>query len=519
MQITDYSQNQSAVWDALTGLITKAAVLEAVAPHAKSNFVELFGSRDADRVASWCLRHYRKHGKPPGWKGLRVEYEKWLDGNTDRALAEVTSKLLNHLMERRDEEKQVEPLTSSHVIQIAQGVINNERWVKHREKVETLRAAGDHEAADELSAEYKPLDLVGGRATCASDIAITGVKWLWEGWLAFGEMAMFDGLPGQGKTLFTIDIAARVTRGWAMPPKPLGGEVVREPAGVVILSAEDSWEHTIGPRLVAAGADLTRIFKPDKEPIRFPWDIPPVARIITGHKARLLVIDPVYGFIADSKTDGNAEAHVRQFMNPLAAMVRQTGVASISTRHFKKEGSSAIHRGLGSQAWTAVCRLQHVIGKTDAEDADGPIVLACSKNNLAKRPESLAFYTEPTQVHAGDGRGRRHEIDTLKIAWAGAVDATADQVAGADRSRRGRPSKRDGVIEHIVAKLERNGGTMHAKEVIAQTMQELKTGKSGVMEAKNALKKLGLRVHKDGTFQGRWMWTLPAQNGSKGIEN
>src|SRR5262249_46348986 len=150
----------------------------------------------------------------------------------------------------------------------------------------------------------------------------------------------------------------------------------------------------------------SRIHKPEKEPFSFPRNIHDLELIITKTKARLLIVDPIMGFISDLKTDANAEAHVRKFMAPLIEVVRRTKVAALLIRHFKKEGAAAIHRGIGSQAWTAVCRLQAVVGDPDGS---GTVVLASAKNNLGPRATSLGFQVEQTQVHfkaEADEKGR-----------------------------------------------------------------------------------------------------------------
>ena len=43
------------------------------------------------------------------------------------------------------------------------------------------------------------------------------VIWLWKFRLAMGKLAIFDGDPGLGKSLVTLDLCARVTRGLAFP--------------------------------------------------------------------------------------------------------------------------------------------------------------------------------------------------------------------------------------------------------------------------------------------------------------
>ena len=48
-------------------------------------------------------------------------------------------------------------------------------------------------------------------------LASRPVIWLWKFRLAMGKLAIFDGDPGLGKSLVTLDLCARVTRGLAFP--------------------------------------------------------------------------------------------------------------------------------------------------------------------------------------------------------------------------------------------------------------------------------------------------------------
>jgi hypothetical protein len=107
-------------------------------------------------------------------------------------------------------------------------------------------AAGDGSARD-----------VGDLGILLSTVQPQRVEWLWAGRIPRGKLTIIDGDPGLGKSVLTVDLAARVSRGYPMPDGEPGED--REPAGVLILSAEDGLEDTIVPRLVAAGADLSRI--------------------------------------------------------------------------------------------------------------------------------------------------------------------------------------------------------------------------------------------------------------------
>jgi putative DNA primase/helicase len=51
----------------------------------------------------------------------------------------------------------------------------------------------------------------------ACDITVTPTQWLWTGYLAEGALAILDGDPGQGKSMLTLDLAARLSTGRAWP--------------------------------------------------------------------------------------------------------------------------------------------------------------------------------------------------------------------------------------------------------------------------------------------------------------
>ena len=129
------------------------------------------------------------------------------------------------------------------------------------------------------------------------------VEWLWPSWLAFGKLALMDGDPGLGKSATTLDIAARVSAGRDFPD---GTGEAREPAGVVLLSAEDGLADTIRPRLDAAGGEASRIVAlatvPDENGherlLSIPEDLPLIEKGIERVGARLVVVDPLMAFLS-----------------------------------------------------------------------------------------------------------------------------------------------------------------------------------------------------------------------------
>jgi hypothetical protein len=69
------------------------------------------------------------------------------------------------------------------------------------------------------------------------------IEWLWAGMIPLRKVTLLVGDPEQGKTFFALDLAARLSRGFSIPPDPHSWE----PAGVLILSADDELDDTLVP--------------------------------------------------------------------------------------------------------------------------------------------------------------------------------------------------------------------------------------------------------------------------------
>src|SRR4249920_3366769 len=96
-------------------------------------------------------------------------------------------------------------------------------------------------------------------AELCSDVRPAAVDWLWPGYLVRGKLALLDGDPGMGKSLLTIDLAARLSRGQAFSD----GTPITRLCTSIVISAEDGAADTVLPRAEAAGADLARLVLPN----------------------------------------------------------------------------------------------------------------------------------------------------------------------------------------------------------------------------------------------------------------
>ena len=345
--------------------------------------------------------------------------------------------------------------------------------------------------ADEL------LDELANRREWTPDAGWTGIRlstvrpetvlWLWPGRIPSGKICILDGDPGLGKSTVTLDLAARVTRGLPMPD----GTGAGEPAGVVLVSAEDGLADTIVPRLQAAGADLELIWAieqcgEDRHPFTMPDDLAHLERAVRETGARLVVIDPLMAFL-NLHTNAHRDQDTRYVLARVHEMASTTGAAVLLVRHLNKAaGGTAIYRGGGSIGIIGAARSGLLVAK-DPEDEQRR-VLACTKQNLAVMPSSLAF-----RLVAGEGR-------PAQVAWEGSSNFDANAllappVVGAKRTER--DEVKDFLREELAA------GPVPAKEVEAAALE------AGISKAtlRRARLELGVKIKRDG-FQGKSLWSL-----------
>jgi hypothetical protein len=322
--------------------------------------------------------------------------------------------------------------------------------------------------------------------------------------LAFGELNLIDGPKNVGKSTLIADIAARVSRGEAMP----FSDERDKPRTIFWLGREEARGSVALPRFAAAHGDPKRLLLPPREDLYFPKDFHIVEEIVRKYRVKMLVVDPIMGFIGDLKTNPNLDSDVRRFLAPLLELTRALKLCTILLRHFKKERDTGGNRGLGSVAWSALPRVQHVVAQKiegDGKRAD----LACVRT-LGKRPASLSYCIVGDKVYLPDpdNPGHKEHYDTWKMEWIGTTKITADEVAGYGRRQRGRPAEQRNYVVDVIKNLLAPR-PMEAKRLWRKVHDA--TGAS-VATYKRARTLSGATVKQHGRRgEARRLWSLPKQ--------
>jgi DNA (cytosine-5)-methyltransferase 1 len=217
-----------------------------------------------------------------------------------------------------------------------------------------------------------------------SNVTQKPTEWLWDGYIALGELTILEGHPDTNKSSLMIDVAARLTRGGKMPCVPATGSRPLK-GGVLILVGEDSIEKTAVVRLKAAGADLDQVAV--LENVTIPDDVLAIEKAIVARGVKLLIIDTLNDFL---NCNVLSNQQVRRALRKLRKLAERMNIAVVLLRHFvKSPGGRSLLRGGGSVAITAMARSQLKVFKHP--DDPNLRVLVHDKCNLGPLSPSLMF--------------------------------------------------------------------------------------------------------------------------------
>jgi hypothetical protein len=328
------------------------------------------------------------------------------------------------------------------------------------------------------------------------------VDWLWSNRIPLGNLTLLAGEGKSGKSQLTCYLAAVVSKGGSW----CDGSAGTYQGDVVMVNAEDD-KSTIAKRLLAAGADLTKIHRRevittyDEKGLpkikQFTLaDLPVLEGDLTHNKnVKLVVIDPIGAFMAGRDTNNDSDS--RALLAPLKTLAEKYGVAIVIVAHTgKAKGvASAVHRILGTVGLPNACRSVFVVA-TNPNEEDA-YVFDHARCNLARTQGVMAYTIDGCTVKGADGS----EIETSKAVWHGITSMTAD--------------------EALAVAEERNSKTTEAAEWLSETLTDnqahyigdiLRQGEDkGYSRATvyRAVKTLPIKSNKP--FGGRATWCLESQ--------
>jgi hypothetical protein len=328
-----------------------------------------------------------------------------------------------------------------------------------------------------------------------------------SGRIAAGTIAIAAGPEGVGKSSFGITIAALVSTG------RLHGAWFGKPRNVLYVAVEDSWAHTLVPRLMAAEADLARIGRfevvSDSDSIAtlsLPHDNDLFEAAITDHSVALVVLDPLMSLVSN-RIDTHRERDVREALDPLAKIADRTKAVILGIAHWNKgSGSDISARITGSGAFKNVPRAIFGFGR-DPESANGTCVMTQSKNSLGRSDlPSISYRIESATVGTAHGDAHTGRFVVLGVSDRSLAEILA--TATGDETAKGRAEKLTPAQEFILMYVQLYGdehGEVASRDVLDQGVVEgFKVNE--LTKARNAMSNL-VGTRKTGT-DGGWNWFL-----------
>ena len=315
-------------------------------------------------------------------------------------------------------------------------------------------------------------------------VEIEKIDWLLYPFIPFGKVTIVQGDPGEGKTTMVLQIIAKLTKGEAVLPsgsdEPALEEktMALEPVNVIYQTAEDGLGDTIKPRLLSAGADCSRVMVIDDNDQALTMMDARLEEAIIQTKARLVVLDPIQGFLG-ADVDMHRANEIRPLMKRVAVLAEKYHCAIILIGHMNKNSNGkSSYRGLGSIDFQAAARSVLIVGRIKDEPE---IRVVCHvKSSLAPEGKSIAF---------------RLDKDT-GFEWIGEYDISADDLLSGDNRGQKIHEAKEFLKEILVS------GS------VAQTKVAEEAESRGIKKKTlwNAKKELEIDSVKIGN---QWFWMLP----------
>jgi len=332
-------------------------------------------------------------------------------------------------------------------------------------------------------------------------VEVEQIEWLLYPFIPYGKVTI---IQGEGKTTMVLQIIAKLTRGEPIFPVTdttmkikekrsdevdsgndgLDGEDNMQeqssmsPVNVIYQTAEDGLGDTIKPRLLAAGADCSKVMVIDDSDQPLTMADVRLEEAIVQTKAKMVVLDPIQGFLG-ANVDMHRANEIRPLMKRIAVLAEKYHCAVILIGHMNKNSNGkSSYRGLGSIDFQAAARSVLIVGRV--KDEPEVRVVCHTKSSLAPEGTSIAF-----RLDKNNG-----------FEWIGEYDISADELLNGDG--RGQKSRK---AKEFLLEILANGG-MTQKKIAEEA--EARGIKSKTLW--NAKRELEIDSVKRGK---QWYWMLP----------
>lgn len=293
--------------------------------------------------------------------------------------------------------------------------------------------------------------------------------WLWYPYLARGEVTIFEGRPGVGKSWLAQMTAAHLCDGKKIPSDSV---VKRKPCKVFFLDHENSKSTVMKKRLVANGCVNLGNFFQEEMPMSVNDEdaMENLYGAIEDACPDLLVFDTLTNYLGGVR--GFSPAETAQLMMTFRDIAMRFKIAVLIVRHINKgKQDVAQDSGQGATVISGMARCVVTVGYSPDDPYER--VYAVNKLNIAEFPQSRTFYLKPQDKVA-------------RFEWGRKVDLSADEVVGVLKPK---AEEDTSLTEWLTTFLEENVGAtkeevMTSADKKGYTSQQVErvAGKIGVVK-------------------------------------
>lgn len=307
-----------------------------------------------------------------------------------------------------------------------------------------------------------------------SDVESKEIDWLWYPFIPYGKLTIIQGDPGDGKTIFILNVASQLSKGCGFDENMKIDEAIK----VIYQTAEDGLSDTVKPRLEKAGADCDNILVIDESDKSLSMIDERLEEALIRTNAKMLILDPIQAYLGGGM-DMNRANEARDMTKKLGALAEKYHCAIILIGHMNKaSGNKAAYRGMGSIDFFAVARSVLLVGRIEGENDLRAVIQI--KNNLAEFGHPKAFRLSE------DG-----------FDWIGDYDITADEVLGGIAPKANKFEQAKQLLRDIAETQD----SISSNEVIGLA-DEMGISKRTL---DNAKKDMGIKARK---INNSWYWEL-----------
>lgn len=333
-----------------------------------------------------------------------------------------------------------------------------------------------------------------------SDIVAKPIVWLWPERVPAKKLTIFSGNPDEGKTTALCDTVSRYTTGRDWPD---GAKNDLPPGDVLILNAEDDPADTLKPRLMAAGADLSRVHylrcvrvskgaKKEERMLALDTDLTHLEQMLKANPSiKLVGIDPITGYLG--RADMNKEQELRRVLMPITELAERSGITFVALGHFNKRSDvRAIHRIGGAVAMSGVARSVLLFMRDPKAVEPNKYLMLLGKGNLTRKRTGLKYGFAEKTVALPNGSTTTAPV----IEWCGDATDDAETVLEVAANSKGKAAARAGEFlhQHLAGK-----GEITADWIEAEAAKH-HVSRNALFDAK---KEHGIRALRK---NGKWWW-------------